>query len=93
MAKSKEKSGVLKGKTKGKPERKQNRKKRRILKTGLSGEQNEKNLSNCRKIAFLGLFTKHKRKTQRAKTEPPRNKKQTKKKQLFAFWQTTPHFW
>ena len=40
--------------------RKQNRKKSRILKTGLSGEQNLKNLSNCRKIAFLDLFTKHK---------------------------------
>ena len=39
----------FKGKAKGKPKRKQNRKKRRILKTGLSREQNRKNLYNCRK--------------------------------------------
>ena len=83
------KNGILKGKTKGKQGKKTEKEEKKQFKTGLLGEQNRnKNSKNCRKIAFLGLFTKQKHKN----TGNNSKTKQTRKTP-FAFWQTTPYFW
>ena len=81
-----------KGDKKENQKRKQNRKKRRILKTGLSGEQNFKNLSNCRKLAFLGLFSKHKHKNTEEKKPNHQKKQKLSKKTAFCILVNNPLF-
>ena len=75
-------------------ERKQNRKKRRILKTGLSGEQKLKKPPTLQETNLFGPFLQNtSTKTQRENKTTKKQKKTVQKKQLFAFWQTTPYFW
>ena len=54
----------------------------------------KKNSKNCRKIAFLGRFTKHKNKNtgNNKQNHQKTKKKNIPKKNLFAFWQTTTIF-
>ena len=76
MEKGKEKWKFKRDDKKENQKRKQNRKKRRILKTGLSGEQDRKNPLKLQKNCRLGPFYKtHAQKHRKKKTKPPRKRK------------------
>ena len=91
--KQRDKMEFSKGRQKENQKRKQNRKKRRIWKTGLLGEQNrQKNSKIAGKLPFWAFYKTQAQKHRQQKTKPPKSKKNIPKKNLFAFWQTTPIF-
>ena len=95
MDKKQRKNGSLKGKTKGEPKKKTEQEEKKDFKDRPFGGTKLKNLSNCRKIAFLGLFTKTQAQQHRGKkAKPPQNKKkQTKKTALCMLGQKKTLFW
>ena len=86
---SKEKYGILKGKTKGKQGKTVEREEEKDFKERASGGTKELKPLNCRKIGFWGLFKKNKTKQNKTNPSPPPKKKEAKKN-LFTCWQTTP---
>ena len=90
---TKKHDGILKAKTKGKERKKQNSKKRRILKTGLLGEQKKtKKTLKLQENSLLGPFTKQKNKHTEKKEPNHKKNKTNNKKHPFVCWKTTPYF-
>ena len=71
-------------------QKKQNRKKINTLGQAFGGNKIDKKTS---KIAVLGLFTKHKTKTQATKNRTTKNQKKTYQKRPFCILANNPYFW